>query len=235
VKRHVLVAVLAGALVALLPASALARPNDRLATKRFLAATTVWLRAVDANETASEAAVNAFIGHLGATCPSTLASDPNGTTAQQNVSDTFLVEAGLELGLTQLHARQTPALAFAGRLDALRWNDKRVGRAVASTVRQGRLSLALSPPDLCSEVAAAAAGGFAKVPPATAAFLAAARSALTSSYSVSDLLARMRPYITPAEKGTVSRLRRLEAHLNRVGQKFGQGAADRMVTALLGR
>jgi hypothetical protein len=190
---------------------------------------------VAADEGASQAAVDAFVGHIAATCPSTLASDPNGTTAQQDVANAFLIEAGLELGLTELRARQTAALAYAGRLDALHWKDKLVNRAVASTVRQGRRSLALSPPDMCVEVAAAAAGGFATVPPATAAFLGAAESTLTGSHSVSGLLLLMKPYITPGEAPTVSRLRRLESHIRRLEATFGQGAANRMVTALLGR
>ena len=62
---------------------------------------------------------------------------------------------------------RAPLAAFAHRLASLRFTSPTLSRVIASEVRQAELSLAARPSDLCADIAAAAAGGFASIPAAT--------------------------------------------------------------------
>ncbi len=231
--RSAILASLTWLAVAASPAVA-ARHDDHLSTSRYLAAAATYLKAATANEAQANAALDALTAHVNSSCPRTLASNPAQTTAQRDVQNTFALAAGAEAGLAAVRALATPITAYVHRLARLRWNDPALNRLAAGTVRSRERALALSPPDLCAEVAAAAANGFAAVPPRTAAFITAV-AAIASPPNVRDLLARVKPYLTAPEKPKAARLRRLEVRLNSGLQRAIPAASQRLQTALLGR
>ena len=230
--RSAILASLTCLTIAASPALA-ARHDDHRATSRFLAAAATYLTAAVAAEVQTNAALDTLTAHVNSACPRTLASNPAQTPTQQDVENTFALAAGAEAGLAAVRAAATPLTAYVHRLARLRWNDPVLNRLAATAVRSRERALALSPPDLCAEVAAAAANGFAAVPPRIAAFVTAL-AAIGSPPNVRHLLARMKPYLTAGEKPKAARLRRLEAGLDAALKRAIPAASQRLQTALLG-
>lgn len=232
--RTAILASLTALAVAASPAVAAVRRADHLATSRFLPAATAYVKAEVAGAAQYAAALDTVTAHVNSTCPRTLAANPASTTAQQDVEYAFALAAGLETGLAALQTLAAPSTAYVHRLAGLRWSSPALNRAAAYFVRSREGALALTSPDLCAEVAAAAATGFATVPARTAAFIAAAQR-LAGPPSVGNLLTLMKPYLTPAEKTKATRLRRLENRLLLARQQAQGAAVPRLQTALIGR
>ncbi|MGI8801004.1 MAG: hypothetical protein ACR2KV_02365 [Solirubrobacteraceae bacterium] len=233
--RRLMMAMLVGMLVMVAATPAQAKPSDRVSTKKFLADATVYLKAVVALRPQSEAAANALIAHVATTCPGVLAAAVSPTAAQQATVSALAQEAGAELALALLAPRQAAAVALGDKLKLLHWSRAAIRRAIAAVIAKTGAAPTLNPPDLCAEATTAKAGGFTSVPPATAAFvgLIEAKSG-TSSTSIRSLLKLMKPFITPAEKRAVARLKSLENRVSDAELAFEPDAITRMLTALTG-
>ena len=178
-----------------LPATALATSLDTASTTKFVAASSQAVSAALAKQSQEKAAANALISHVQSTCPGAVPANlANGTEAQRHTWQAFSGEAVAEFALA-LTGPIRPAEQRAVRgIAPLRWTSATVNKEVAAFVRQGRATLALHPPDICDQAKAAAASGFAVVPPATATFIKRySVAAPASAPTVVDLADKMKP------------------------------------------
>jgi hypothetical protein len=216
-------------------AASSSRAGDRAATRAYLAAATRLTEAAIVGHRRTRGALDAFVGHVAATCPGALAMAPAaGSAAQVRAGELLEGEATEEAALAQLRSYAGPLLSFAAAVSRLRWTDGALGRRVAGAMRRYRAVLALQAPDLCGEIAASAATVFQTVPPQTTAFVNAVEAAM-SAPTLLGLLDRMRSYVTPAERGAVKRLRGL---IKREGQLLDgalNAALQRLYASLSGR
>jgi hypothetical protein len=138
--------------------------------------------------------------------------------------------------------RSTLSLAFVAPIRAvfpafarLHWTRPALDRSVAASLRSGLATLALVPPDLCGDIAAAAASGFTTIPAETSAFVRAADgSMLAPGPSAADLVGRMQRYIAAGDAAAVRRLHRLERRLDALFSKPVAAAYARLDRALTG-
>ena len=217
-----------------LPATSLGTSLDSSSTGKFVAASSGAVRAELASQGKEEAAVNALINHVQSVCPGAVpASLKTGTAAGQRawqaLSGEDLAEVTLRLIDPIRPAEQRAIRAIA----PLRWTSSTLNRQVAAFAQQGRAALALHPPDVCAQARAAAAAGFASVPPATTTFLAHYRAALPASApSVIDLANRMKPLADPQARAAIGQLVSLEGRVSRALGHFTFSALGRLSAAL---
>lgn len=218
-------------------ASASSLRTDRAATEAYISAERGWLSAAISEHHRSEAAANAVINSVLATCPAAMAgARRDGTAAQQNTREAFVMEANLELALAEFRPLR-PALTVTIRKErTLRWSRAVINRRIAGPLHQAQLLLALKSPDLCAQARAAAMSSFTKLPSKTAGFLRAAQPAIDSDYpsSPADALKMMRPYMTTTDKHAASRLISLNNQLDNLNSQFGFAVSLRMIRALFG-
>lgn len=227
--------VLIAAAVLVFAAPASASSIDQRSTHRFIAASVAALSGAIAAHGRQQPAIDAVIGHLTTGCPGALPDASPGTTAQQGTRAALYEEAVVELSLAFVAPIRAVFPAFARRVAGLHWTRSALDRSVAASVRSGLGTLALVPPDVCGDIAAAAASGFTTIPAETAAFLrAAGRSVLATGPLATDLVGRMQRFIGPGDAAAVGRLHRLQRRLDELFSKPIAAAYARLDRALTG-
>ena len=217
-----------------LPATSLATSLDSSSTGKFVAASSGAVRAELASQGKEEAAVNALINHVQSVCPGAVpASLKTGTAAGQRAWQALSGEALAEVTLRVIDPIRPAEQRAIRAIAPLRWTSSTLNRQVAAFAQQGRAALALHPPDVCAQARAAAAAGFASVPPATTTFLAHYRAALPASApSVIDLANRMKPLADPQARAAIGQLVSLEGRVSKAFGRFTFAAFGRMTGAL---
>ena len=182
-----------------LPATALATSLDTASTTKFVAASSQAVSAALAKQSQEKAAANALISHVQSTCPGAVPANlANGTEAQRHTWQVFSGEAVAEFALALTGPIRSAEERAVRGIAPLRWTSATVNKEVAAFVRQGRATLALHPPDICDQAKAAAASGFAVVPPATETFIKRySVAAPASAPTVVDLADKMKPPADP--------------------------------------
>jgi hypothetical protein len=141
----------------------------------------------------------------------------------------------LELAISEFHVFRPAARRELTSLGSLRWTIPMLDRAVRGYVRAGSAFLALRPPDLCADTAAASVSHFTLTPSPIARFVRLGRaSAEASQPNLSSLLNRMKAFVMPNETSGVTDLHRLDQRLDQLNSAFGLNAYLRMVKALSG-
>jgi hypothetical protein len=235
-SRGLLTAVLAVAALLGGAGPAGATSLDRRSTARFIAASVATLKAAVAGTGRSRSVVDALATRVVAQCPGSLPA-PGGpeSTAVARVRAALNKEVGVELGLAELTPIRPAFVSFARRVGRLRWTVPAINRAVTASLRSGRLALSLVPPDLCGDIAAAAASGFTTLPAETYAFLRGAdASLLRPGPAFTGLLALMKPFTGPAQAQAVRHLDRLQRRLDALLGGPSRAAYDRLERALTG-
>lgn len=234
VRRAVVIGVVIGLVVAG-PASA--RASDQAQAKRFITAATTLTTAAIASHQRTQRAVDRLVAHVTATCPGALAMAPaNGTPAQEQTKSA-IDEEGLDaLALATVSPYRQALEEFARQEKHLRWNSPTVKRAFARFGQGTDLELRLTPPDLCRDIAAAAASAFNSAPPEAIAFVAAVGAADgPSKPTVTGLANRVKPYVAAADRPAYTRLRKLLARETRLLTQAFTGAYTRLSDALAGK
>lgn len=217
-------------------AVATSRSTDGTSTKRFIAAADRFLGVAVGRHGAEEASADALIDRIFRRCPRSLSSAARtGSAAQQRTWGAFTSAAGLELAISEFDVLRPAARRELTSLGSLRWTIPALERAILGYVRAGRAFLALHPPDLCAETAAASVSHFTVTPPPIAQFVRLGRaSAEASQPSLSGLLNRMKAFVMPDETSSVTGLHQLDKRLDQLNSAFGLKAYLRMVKALSG-
>jgi hypothetical protein len=231
-----LIAGLVCATSACLPASALAsiHTDDVAATRAYLRAADMYERSTYAEVGVSVAAIEAHAGEIGIECPSVLTYAPR---------DAAFGELGEEANRTAFFAGTAPErsalLRLAHTIEHLRWSDRKLTRLVHAEAAGEGAFATLALPDVCADIAAWKANGYAALPQSAARFLA--RVQAIESLSVTGpseelretaIMRLLRPYEKPAERRTARRIERLEAQINRRLRAAGTIAETKLAAVL---
>ena len=201
---------------------------DRASARGFLADATTYVRASVPHRLELKTAVRTFIEHLESSCPGALAHAPppivehpqgapppkgggEGTPAQRTTSQTFLTMALGELRVVGYAPIRAPALAFANEVAHLQWTRPAIAHTLADFSQSVLATLALSPPDFCTDARASAAIGFAAAPPEATQFADAFRAAtlVRKGRTLTELANMVRPFLANRDINTLARFRRL--------------------------
>jgi hypothetical protein len=129
-------------------------------------------------------------------------------------------------------------LRLAHAIEHLRWSDRRLTRLVRAEVAEERAIATLALPDVCADIAAWKASGYAALPQSAARFLT--RVYAIESLSVvgqseefreAAIMRLLRPYERPAERQTARRIERLEAQIGRRLTAAGAIARKKLAAA----
>jgi hypothetical protein len=224
------VAVVAAVLVLAAPASAAS--VDQRSTHRFVAASVTALSGAIAAHGRIAPAVDVVIARVVSGCPGALAATGEPTAAQDRTRDALFNEAYDAVSLAFLAPVRSEFPTFARGVGRLHWTLHSLDRAVATSVRGGLGLLALVPPDVCADIAAAAASGFAAIPAGTTAFDDAVASLLRPGPTPVDLAGRMRRYVGPRDRAAIRHLDRLSRRLDVLVSRQGSAPFDRIRKAL---
>jgi hypothetical protein len=187
-------------------------------------------------EHAMTAAARAWVAQVKAGCAGTIPSTiANGTKTQQAVYFDLVVEEALDLTLRALHPVDHAALVFTKGLDHVHFSRRAFTRAIHDTAAAQRVLLALKPSDLCTDVKAAAAGGFAADAPGTTAFLKGIdRLNPGPTVSVSGVIKTTKPdLLTKSDQAAVKRLRKVDARYIKFSANLGVKWGLRLAKVLL--
>jgi hypothetical protein len=207
----ILLAALALALAAS-PSAALARSGNAArsrnaaATRAYIQANYLFVRAARANLSAGKAALNDLVGQVAAQCPLAAAESPQNHESEQ-LSDE-LVGA---MTIVAFHPDVPAIAAFARAVGGLRWSDRALTRTVRTYAARLQGLAALALPEVCADVQAWTASGFRTVPASTVEF--------QQSYDDVDVEAEevplrlLAPYESAREASLLRRTKRLEAPL----------------------
>jgi hypothetical protein len=219
-----------------LPANALAsvRADDAAATRAYLRAADVYERGAYAEVGVSAAAIEARTSEIGGECPSVLTYAPR---------DTAFGELGEEAYRTAFiagTASERPMnLRLAQAIEHLRWSDRRLTRLVRAEAAEERAYATLALPDVCADIVAWKASGYAALPQSATSFLARLYAIESLSFvgqseefREAAIMRLLKPYETPAERRTARGIGRLEAQIGRRLTAAGAIARKKLAAAL---
>lgn len=195
------------------------KPQDVTAARTVVGAITRFDQTALRHEGAMTAAAKALVAQAQAGCAGGLpASVINGTAQQQAVAFDLIFESAFDLSLDVVQPLDHAGLTLAKGLDRVHFSKRAFTRGIHTTAKLQRVLLAIKPSDLCGDVKAAAAGGFAADPPGTTAFLKSFGSLISApAQSITDTLKKIRAYLVT--KGDRAALKRLQTVDSRY-QKF---------------
>lgn len=173
----------AGCALLLAPALALARPNDRRATRGYLRAAAAYTRSISAALGASVAAIETRGSAIGSECPSSLTYAPRDEAFEEIGEEAHktLIDAGAEQTLT---ARRT----FARAVSRLRWSDPRLAMLVREQAAEELAPATTALPNVCADIAAWKTNAYAALPQSAEHFLAHSGRSESASSALGLLL-----------------------------------------------
>ncbi|HEY1715127.1 MAG TPA: hypothetical protein VGG07_19650 [Solirubrobacteraceae bacterium] len=190
------------------------KPRDVAAARPVVNALVRFDQAALARQSAVMAAAKAAVAQVQAGCAAAIPkAAQHGTGTQQSVVQDVLVEGALDVSLAANHPLAAPLRQVATRLAAAHFSSPALTRGFQNTARANRLVLSLTPTDLCADVKAAAAAGFAADPPGTTAALKRiARLSSAHGLGLSLIPSKLAPYlVTARDRGALAHLKTLNA------------------------
>jgi hypothetical protein len=210
--RLALVATLA--VVALIPASALADGADVAVTRAYIQANYRLVQAAAAKIVPIEGALRGVLGRVRSECPMAAALSPQDTDSEQLSNEVIGAMVTAAVPLVEVRASRE-FVRIAGRL---RWSDRALTRTVHAYASKAKRLAALAPPKLCSDVKSWAASGFQTLPASTVVFAPAFMSIWIAPGELPAALAR---YETPEEGPLLRRTRQLEQEFTEMEARAG--------------
>jgi hypothetical protein len=206
---------LALAVLALMPAAASAHSRktattrgapNALATRAYVKANYTLVSTARANLSATQSAITSLGSTVAGECPLAAVDAPQNHDAEQLSNE---VVGALEVAAYQ--PDKTSMIAFAHTVRGLHWSNHKLTHMVDTyaTKLEGFSTLAL--PDICADVKAWAATGYATLPASTVSFDKGFYAYDIEAEEVS--LRLLRPYESATEASLVRRTQRLEAPL----------------------
>ena len=147
-----------------------ASSNDERATSAYLHAYGAFLDETRLAVPAAQAEANGFVNQVVTGCPKVLAHAPRNSRFGEVLSEAFL-----GLAIAFIRPLETGASNFAGKIEHLRWSNRRLTRLVTLAAAQARATTKISAPQLCSDLIAWVAAGYRNVARTTTSFLDMAR------------------------------------------------------------
>jgi hypothetical protein len=170
------------------------------------------------------AAAKALVVQVQAGCAGAIPSSiANGTNQQQNVFVDLVLEGAFDLTVRALHPLDHAALALGKGLDRVRFSDRAFTRRIHDTAKAQRILLAIQPSDLCADVKAAAAGGFAADAPGTTAFFKGiSRLDPGPTTSTPAIIKKIRvDLLTKSDRAAFKRLQKVDARYQKFSANLG--------------
>jgi hypothetical protein len=191
--------------------------NNVTVTRAYLRASDAYAlstyREINAMVVAIDAQANAIAGQ----CPSVLTYAPRDEAFEE-----LGEEASISLWSEAMTAVRSPALRFVGSIERLAWSNRRLTRLVHGEVVEERATVELRPPDLCIQIQAWKAGGYASLPPESSDFLRhteAISSGSTIGLSEESrgavIMRLLKPYEGSAERSLFKRIERLQTRIEK--------------------
>lgn len=149
----------------LVPAGALASPEDVTSTHTALAAAYTALRAIVRTWPAEEASLHKLDLKFAAACPGVAAGSPQNESEQR-----LSYEVAGALWATGYHTDATIAQTFIKTVSPLRWSNPALTRRTHKFITGLREMIALQVPDLCGNTRSWTASGYETIPPSTLQF-----------------------------------------------------------------
>lgn len=201
------------------PAPALAGTRDVTATQTYIRANYALVRASAHAIGPSEAVIKSLLRRVREECPGAAAG-----SLQGEGSDKLGAELQGAMTIAALRPVARAVGAFVHAVAGLRWSSAQLTRTVSSYASKLRTLSALTPPQVCTDVRAWTASGFATLPATTTGF--------DSTFEGVDVALgevpaeQLAPYERPAEKAMLHSSTQLEAQLeeaeNRAVQQWEQ-------------
>jgi len=224
-----------GSLYVSAPAFASVNADDAAATRAYLRAADAYERGTYAEMGVLVAAIEAHAGEIGDECPSVLTYAPR---------DAAFEEVGQEAYTTAFFAGTAPErpmlLGLVHTIEHLSWSSRRLTRLVRAEATEERAITTLALPDVCADIAAWKASGYAALPQSAAMFLARVQAieylSVTGPSEESRetaIMRLLRLYETPAQRRTARRIERLEAQIDR-RLNSARATAEKKLAATLG-
>jgi hypothetical protein len=228
---------LGGSAMAAAPAKA-PKPQDVKAARAVVRDFTDFDQTAIRREGAMTAAAQALVAQVKAGCAGAIpASIQNGTKKQQGVYVDVVLEAAFDLSLRTIHPVRHAALTLSNRIDRIHFSARRFTRGLHGTANAQKALVGITPSDLCTDVKAAAAGGFDADAPGTTAFLKVLNGVGSGpGVSLADIVKRVRPLLlTKPDRAALARLKKVDAQYSNfsltLGLKWGAKLATVLVAA----
>jgi hypothetical protein len=218
--RSVLFATLA---LGLMPAQALATPQDIAATHAYIQANYALARASVARIGVAQAKIERLNGQLARECPREGAGSPENEASQPVPHEVVVALWSIAYGINA-----GPIRTFINATKRLRWSDRRLTNIAESYARSLHEMATLPLPDLCADVRAWKASGFQLAPAATARLVLRVE-AIELKTIPPRLLVR---YERGADSGTLARTARLETKLEETEIIIGQNDWQQLLGTL---
>jgi hypothetical protein len=197
-------ALLAGLMLALVPAHAVAAPRDVAATHAYIQAAYKLARASVANIRVAQARIERLNGRLARECPHAAEASPQNDASQPVSGLVVVAEWSIAFG-----TNAGPINAFVTATKRLRWSSAGTTRIAQRYGRSLHEMAALPMPNLCQVIATWKAGGF-QAPPAGVVPLVQHTESIELNRVPSRLLA---PFARGADAGILARTDRLQAKI----------------------
>lgn len=217
---------------------AAATRNDAAATRSYLRARYDYERVLTSEAPAGEAALSVRAAQLAGECPSALTYAPRD-------ADFGGIDEEVGVTLTTSYSMGTPTLRaatlrLARELAPLRWSNRTLTRLVHAEAAEERGDTTIVPPDVCADIAAWKASGYATLPPDAVRFLArvdriAALKFVGFTEESREAIIRrlLRRREGAGERALAGRLARLEARVD-ARAEGDEGTARKKLAAALG-
>jgi hypothetical protein len=189
------------------PATAVATPQDSVSTHAYIRANYALNRATQARVKAAQAAIEATIHRLGQECPKLGVGSP-----QNEESQHLSYEVVVALWSTSFATDAGPIHKFAQAVRRLRWSNPKLTHMTQHYATDLQDLASLQMPNVCGDVTAWKETGL-KTVPATSIQLDQRVEAIEPKAIPPSLLA---PYEQPADKAILATTTRIESHLQQI-------------------
>jgi hypothetical protein len=200
------------------------KPRDVVAARTVIRTLTRYDETAVRDEGVMTAAAKAMVAQVKAGCAGSIPSSiANGTKKQQGVFIDLASEGALDLTVRAIHPLDHAALALSKGLDRVHFSNRAFTRRIHNTGKAQRLLSAIQPSDLCADVKAAAAGGFAADAPGTTAFLKGVdRLDPGPMESVPTIIKKVRAdLLTESDRAALKRLHKVDARFQTFSANLG--------------
>jgi hypothetical protein len=186
------------------------RPSNIAATRSYLRARHAYEQAITGDGPRDRASANAFVGQVTAGCRNVLSGPPPGKATEE-----IAREAGFAVGQAFESPERRPTIAFARKIERLRWTSRLLTYYVRGFAAETRAMAELVAPDLCADARAVAASRYKTVPTTTTRYISAYACASSKvlienspgeTGELDEIIAIMlRPYERPDERSLIPR------------------------------
>lgn len=211
------------------------KPPDVAAARAVIHAITRYDQTAVRREGAMTAAAEAEVAQVQAGCAGGIpASVANGTSQQQAVAFDLVFEGVVDLSLDVLHPVHHAGLSLAHAFNHVHFTKTSFTRGIHAIAKLQHALLTLPSSDLCTDVKAAAANGFAADPPGTTASLKRFSGVLVSSpKGITSVLRNIRAYlVTKADRAALKRLQKVDSRYQSFSEKLGSKYGGKLGSVL---